>query len=50
MNNSKRQYEAPSIAEELIDERDIITASEGDNEVDMGGLIPKNPQSVNIEW
>lgn len=37
MSNIKEKYQSPEIIEELIDEKDIITAS--DNDVDAGELI-----------
>lgn len=42
MNNTEIKYEAPAIHEEVIDERDIVTASI-DNDVDIGDLL-------SIQW
>ena len=40
MNTNEKNYEAPSIVEELVDERDIVTASPGvDNDVDIGQIL-----------
>ena len=41
MITNEKNYEAPSIVEELVDERDIVTASPGseDNDVDIGDII-----------
>ena len=40
MNKNEKNYEAPSIIEEVIDDRDIVTASPGgDNDVNIGDII-----------
>ncbi len=47
MNNTEIKYEAPAIYEEVIDERDIVTASPGvDNDVDVGELLGGNSKSI----
>lgn len=47
MNTNEKNYEAPSIVEELVDERDIVTASPGvDNDVDVGELLGGNSKSI----
>lgn len=38
MNKMEKNYEAPAIYEEVIDERDIVTTSI-DNDVDIGDII-----------